>query len=219
MFYLAQTLSCLGELAESRDVYAKRAAMEGGFSEETFHSLLKTGELSIKTGIEWPVCMSWLLRAFEHSNRVEPLLLIAWHYKNKSEFMLAFTFLRTACSLSYPHDAILFVDKKAYEYTRWHLMGIVAYYTSLPNNEQLVIGKEACEKAIESGNNVKLDTHNLQFYVTRPIPSVPLVPSKKTKSEFIRENNETLRKHFPRLSEKQIESRANLLWKKERATK
>ena len=164
LFYLAQTCSCLNQIEDSFYYNKLRTSVEG-FQEEKFHAYLRCGELSERLNHSWHDSMTHYMKAFEHSSssgstgRVEPLLKIANYYKNKNNWILSFTFSRLACSLAYPFDAILFVDKIDYDYTRWHVLGIVAYYIGEYN-----IGKEACLTAIKAGNNIELDQKNLEFY-------------------------------------------------------
>jgi hypothetical protein len=66
-----------------------------------------------------------------------------------------------ACKLLFPFNQILFIDRRAYDYTRWHLLGIVAYYVGRYKE-----GKEACLKALEMENN-ELDLKNLIWYMKK----------------------------------------------------
>jgi glycosyltransferase involved in cell wall biosynthesis len=158
LFYLAQTCSCLSEIEDSFYYYKLRSELEG-FQEEKFHSFLRCGEFSEKLKHNWYDSLGYYMKAFEHSSRVEPLIRIAQYYNKVKKWLLSYTFIKLACTLPYPENAILFVDKHAYDYTRWHIMGIVAYYCGAYND-----GKIARLKAIETGLNYNLDKHNLEFY-------------------------------------------------------
>jgi hypothetical protein len=161
LFYLAQTCSCLNQKEESFNYYKERSELEG-FQEEKFLSFYKCGNLSHELNRPWSDTMSWYLKAVEHSNRIEPLIKISTYYKNIQNWSLAFTFINLACELQYPKDSILFVDKYMYDYLRWHLMGIIAFYYN-----KFKEGKEACIKAIQTNINKTLDTNNLQFYLNK----------------------------------------------------
>lgn len=158
IFYLAQTYSCLNQSEDALKYYSLRSTLENGFWEERFQSYYRCGELSEKIGKPWHESMKWYIEAFEYSARVEPLLKISEHYKDKNWF-LSYTFANLACKLEYPEKCILFVDKQAYEYKRWHILGIAGWYSG-----SYVEGKIACQKAIENGANIKVDTANLKFY-------------------------------------------------------
>ena len=159
VFYLAQTYGCLNEHSESFKYYKMRSEMEG-FSDEVFFSLLRCGELLEKIeDSSWEDSMKFYMRAIVHSKRVEPAMRIAEYYKEKGEWILAYTFADLACNMKYPKDCVLFVNKHKYEYERWHLLGIIAYYAGF-----FTRGKIACEIAIRNGHNVDLDKNNLKFY-------------------------------------------------------
>ena len=158
VFYLAQTLSCLNEVEEAFYYYKLRTIMEG-FYEEKYHAFFRTGEISATLGHPWSDTMGWYMKAFEMLPRVEPMIKIAEYYKNIKNWRLAYTFIKLACGLDYPEELILFVDKLSYTYTRWHIMGIVAYY-----HGEYADGKKACLNALKENPESKTDTFNLKFY-------------------------------------------------------
>jgi glycosyltransferase involved in cell wall biosynthesis len=162
-FYLAQTFLCLSEIEDAFYYYKLRTHLQG-FEEERFISYLKCGELSEKLNHPWSESMAWYIKAFEHSERVEPLLKLVEHYRlvsppSPQSWKLAFSYISIACELSYPTDCILFVDKLAYTYKRWHLLGIVGFYCN-----KLVEGKLGCLKALEHCPESDIDKRNLTFY-------------------------------------------------------
>jgi glycosyltransferase involved in cell wall biosynthesis len=165
VFYLAQTCACLGKKQESLQYYTIRSTM-GGFGEEVFHSLLNMGKLRLEIIMagEQPVdesIPSCFLKAFEHSKRAEPLMFLCQYYRQRGDFMCAYMFIQMACQLSYPTDCILFVDKRCYDYVRWHEMGIVGYYCNMYES-----GLNGCLKAI-SAEDKDIDKNNLQFYTNK----------------------------------------------------
>lgn len=168
VFYLAQTLSCLREWEESYRYYKERSEMSNGFWEEQYFSCLKCGELCEKIGRPWEESLGWYMKAAffkSDANRVEPLIPIINKYMGDKNWTAAFMFASQACKISYPTSCILFVDKKSYHYTRWHLMGIIAYYL-----KEDLVGKDACEKAIEASGSdaeIQLNSNNLKWYVER----------------------------------------------------
>jgi len=171
VFYLAQTYSCLGQAEDSLKYYKLRSTMVG-FWEENFQALLRCGELSETLGHDWYDSMSWYMKAFEHTPRVEPILKIAEHYKDKN-WLLCYTFSKMACNLEYPTNCILFVDKQSYEHKRWRLLGIAAWYAGFYED-----GKNACKKAIESGVSVDLDKFNLKFYEDKELEDKKIIKDK-----------------------------------------
>jgi glycosyltransferase involved in cell wall biosynthesis len=158
VFYLAQTCSCLGDNEDALYYYKMRATMDG-FQEEKFHAYLRAGDVSLMLGHSWDDTMKWYMNACEHSTRAEPIIKIAEHYASKHKWLLSFTFSELACRMKYPEYCLLFVDKLAYDYQRWHQMGISGYHAGFMEH-----GKAACQKALEHGHNACLDRRNLEWY-------------------------------------------------------
>lgn len=156
-FYLAQTYECLGKLKDALRTYKVRSYMLG-FYEERFVSTLRVGNLYQELKSPWEKAFTWYMRAFHLIERVEPLLKIVDYYVGINQYTTAWWYLNIACSLEYPKANILFVDKDAYEYQRWHLMGIVAWYCN-----KFSQGEQACQRAIKE-KGLKVDKDNLKFY-------------------------------------------------------
>jgi glycosyltransferase involved in cell wall biosynthesis len=231
VFYLAQTCSCLNQIDEALFYYKIRSTLEG-FQEEKFHSFLRSGELSQKLRHDWHDSFIWYMKAFEHSQRVEPLLYISIYYINIKMWILAYTYLKLACNLPYPKEAILFVNKNDYDYKRWHLMGIVAFYVG-----QYMDGRNACLIAIEytknnndSNINNDLDEKNLKFYLDKenelmggrmgnnPTQAAQqqnqqIAEKAQTRKQFVDSQMQIIKSEHPLLTDKQIFTRANMLWK------
>jgi glycosyltransferase involved in cell wall biosynthesis len=205
VFYLAQTCSCLHQYEEAFYYYKLRSELEG-FQEEKFHGYLRTANLSQQLCHNWYDTLTYYMKAVEHSNRAEPLIRIAEHYNKQKNWILAFHFSQWACSLEYPKDAILFVNKHDYDYTRWHILGIVAYYCGKYEE-----GKNACLKAIEKGLNVELDKSNLKFY-TDKLNEINDNKENINKKKFIENSVKELQK-TSNMTTKQLEKLALNKWK------
>lgn len=156
-FYLAQTYECLGCLEDALRTYKIRSRMVG-FYEERFIATLRVANLYQEVKAPWEKAFTWYMRAFHLIERVEPLLKVANYYLGVNQYMTAWWYLNIACNLEYPHDNILFVDKDAYDYQRWHVMGIVAWYC-----HKFKQGKQACQRAIKQ-KDLTVDKNNLMFY-------------------------------------------------------
>lgn len=179
IFYLAQTCGCLSLLTEAYQYYILRTKEEG-FIEEQYHSYYRLGELSRNLGHPWEESLNWYIKAFGHSQRVEPLCRIAEYYltqnykkENKEEWMTAYLFISTACKLMYPHNQILFVNRKDYLYTRWHLMGRIGYYVGRYKE-----GKEGCIRALQFEEN-ETDYSNLIFYLKQEPETKQMIQTQK----------------------------------------
>jgi glycosyltransferase involved in cell wall biosynthesis len=161
LFYLAQTYGCLDELEKCYEFYKLRV-QTGGFLEEVFHSYLRMGEVGARLGRQWNIILDHFICAFEVLGRAEPLVRLAEYYRSQNMWKSAYMFIKKACELEYPKQAVLFVDKRLYEYGRWHLLGIVAYY-----DEKYKEGEEACRMAIKTGPEFEIDKNNLKFYLEK----------------------------------------------------
>lgn len=169
LFYLAQTMGCLGLHQEAYQFYLLRIKQQG-FWEEIYHSYFRLGELSVMMKHNWEESFMWYMRAFQHSQRVEPLLKIAEYYldhnlqgENKPEWHTCYMYAQMATQLAWPQNQILFRDLASYTYKRHHLLGRAAYYVGRYKE-----GKEACLKAIEA-KNLDVDKNNLKFYLEKEI--------------------------------------------------
>jgi glycosyltransferase involved in cell wall biosynthesis len=157
-YYLAQTYDCLGNKEKALEFYTLRSMM-GGFLEEVFNATLKAGDNSAT----WNDKLSSYLKAYNLMKRAEPLVKIGEHYRLQKMFNVAYMFAKMACSLEYPSDCVLFVDNDIYTYRRWHLLGIVSYYSG-----DFAEGKEACLNAIKV-KHLEIDINNLKFYIQREV--------------------------------------------------
>jgi glycosyltransferase involved in cell wall biosynthesis len=225
-FYLAQTCACLQDNEEALMYYKIRSKLEG-FQEEKFHAFLRCGELTEKLKFDWYDAFVYYMKAFEHTHRAEPLLYIANHYMIEKSWILAYTYLKLACNLSYPTECILFVNRLDYDYKRWHMMGISAYYCG-----QFVDGKNACLIAIEFAKNnpsrcyIDIDQKNLQFYLEKEkelnqnnnnnnqqINNNIIKNEIVTKKQFIDKLSSELIQTNPKLTQKQLHTRVTMAWK------
>lgn len=225
LFYLAQTCQCLG-LQDEALYYSKLRLELQGFIEERFHSYIRCGTTSIVLGHDWNDCMKWFIRCYEEFRRAEPLVKIADYYRHKADALgkdkksafnlwrTAYMYIKEACQLSYPEECILFVDKGVYEYYRWHVMGVVAFYVG-----SFEEGKEACLKAIAQNINKEINEKNLQFYLDAEKKTGRKNPEKiVTKQQFITKTELELQKQFPDVPRAQIIKRAAAMWKKRSKT-
>jgi len=209
LFYLAQTYSCLKDNENAYYYYKLRSKLQEGFFEERYESCFKCGELSENLNLDWYDSFAWYMKAFEIIPRVEPLVKITDYYRRKSNWIIAHTFAKLACELPYPDNCILFIDKIAYEYKRWHLYSIIAFYVG--NFEE---GEKACNLAIKNGTkynilSVELDKSNLKFYLEKKKEGIKII----TKNEFIKAKIEELQKENPKISHKESYQKAKLEWK------
>jgi hypothetical protein len=110
-------------------------------------------------GIDPDRAVHHFLDALNVCERVEPLLALAFLFRDQGKWLLAFYFCNIALQLPYPDHLLLEVDRKAYIYTRYHLMGIIGFYV-----QRFDVGKRACEEAIRVAHHSN-DIETLKFYI------------------------------------------------------
>lgn len=109
VFYLAQSYFDLGDFANARRWYARRAEM-GGWEEEVYYSLYRVGESMTQLEEPWPEIQDAFLRAWEsRPTRAEALHAIARHYRKEGRYQLAYLFAQRAAAIPLPDEDILFV--------------------------------------------------------------------------------------------------------------
>lgn len=160
VYYLAQTYMCLGMNELAVKYFKERSDMNDNFYEEKFHAIMNLAHCksNIKNNKDDEIICLYL-DAYNIAQRVEPLIQLTYIYLDKQKYHNAYLFAKLAVSLKYPEDAMLFVSKENYEYTRYHLLGIVAFYVN-----DLKSGKDACDKAIMARQQ-QIDINNRKFYI------------------------------------------------------
>ena len=161
MFYLAQTCECLGDPADALYYYRLRSMLDG-FEEERFQSFVRAGDNALKLGHSPEECIVWFMKAYSHSKRAEPLVKIGNIYNSMGKNHVASMFYKEACLLQFPTEAILFVDRKTYDYERHHKMGISGWYSG-----NYFEGKLGCIRALQADPNSQVDNNNLKYYIEK----------------------------------------------------
>ena len=158
-FYLAQTYECLNNLEEAYQIYQYRAELNG-WDEENFMTFLRLGNLAKQLyPNDWPLAMNYFLKAFSlRPHRIEPLLKIADYYWPHN-IPTGYLFLCYAYEIPYPEKDLLFVDKEAYDYTRYEMMSRSAWYMG-----QYALGEEATEIALKVHPHTEHLLKNLALY-------------------------------------------------------
>jgi glycosyltransferase involved in cell wall biosynthesis len=127
VFYLAQSCFDLGEFANARDWYRRRAEM-GGWEEEVFYALYRVGESMAALGAPWPEVLDAYLRSWEYRPvRAEPLHAIARAYRIAGRYALGHLFAQRAADIPRPDDA-LFVGADVYAWRALDEQAICAYW-------------------------------------------------------------------------------------------
>ena len=116
VFYLAQSYYDLGDYANARDWYARRADM-GGWEEEVYCAIFRLGESMAQLGAPWQETQDAYLRAWEfRPTRAEPLHAIAYAYRVAQRYHLGHLFAERAASIPLPVADTLFVGADVYAF-------------------------------------------------------------------------------------------------------
>jgi len=114
VFYLAQSYYDLGDFANARDWYGRRAEM-GGWDEEVYLALFRMGQAMSQLDAHWPDVQHTYLRAFEfRPTRAEPLHAIAHRYRSDKRYRLGYLFAERAAQIPLPEQDTLFVGGDVY---------------------------------------------------------------------------------------------------------
>ncbi len=160
-FYLAQTYDCLGDLENARLWYTKRCELLG-WDEENFMARYRLACVYERMD-DWKNALHYHLEAFNlRPSRIESLVHIASYYLRKQQIPLAFIFALAACQVPYPATDTLFIEKELYDYSRFDLLGIAAWYLG-----KFQMGKDAVKKALAIHPEHKHLHQNLALYNTK----------------------------------------------------
>ncbi|VBA50422.1 hypothetical protein LAUMK142_02586 [Mycobacterium pseudokansasii] len=116
VFYLAQSYYDLGDFANARTWYARRAEM-GGWEEETYYALWRVAVSMGELNEPWPDVRDAYLRAWEfRPTRAEPLFAIAARYRTDGSYPLGYEFANRAAEIPFPDQDMLFVRAEIYSW-------------------------------------------------------------------------------------------------------
>lgn len=151
-FYLAQSYDGLNDLANASYWYTRRCQMPDYVSER-FVSHFRLGQTYEKMG-RWDLAIQAYLNGTALvPTRIECLIKLAEHYWQQDNKELAYMFTARAIDVPQTTD-ILFVEQYMYDYTRYSLLSMTAWYVGKYEE-----GYQATLKALE----VRPDLHHLNF--------------------------------------------------------
>lgn len=174
MFYLAQTLACLGEYENAFDMYQRRGDIITGFWEERFHSFLRSGEIKLAHCNDRDEAIPQFFKASMIDCRAESLTMLSKMFKDQNDFITSYMFSRAACDLVYPKHNILFVSLVDYEYERWQNHSVICFYTG-----RYTEGLKALDIAKKYGKDPQLNEQNTEQYEKKKgLPDTKLFPAE-----------------------------------------
>lgn len=124
-YYFAQSLRDAGELHRAYYAFLQRAAMTGGFREETFWALLWAAKLAPFVGVSDEEVIARHEDAHRFwPERAEPLYERALVHRGRDQYEQAIALMNEANTKPYPVDARWLVDLGAYSYAALSAAGI-----------------------------------------------------------------------------------------------
>jgi len=172
LFYLGQTYDCLGDWENAYTFYQKRAALHG-WDEENFITQFRLGNVALHLIAQddanlCPLAIKHYIEAFSlRPHRAEPLIKMAQYYLSRNEMHLAFLFASRAVQIPYPFQDNLFIEKYMYDFMRYDVLGICAWYVG-----EYEVGEWAVRKALEYDPTAPHLHRNLNFYTDRKDPKL-----------------------------------------------
>ena len=161
LFYLGQTYECLHDWENAYTYYKKRAEIKG-WDEEDFMTQYRLGRVAQmittphrKFGVPLPI-QHYLAAVALRPHRAEPVIQIAKYYADVGDIQLAFLYASRAVKIAYPTKDLLFVERDLYDFARYDLLGICAWYVG-----EYELGEWAVRKALE----VKPHAEHLHYYL------------------------------------------------------
>jgi tetratricopeptide (TPR) repeat protein len=114
VFYLAQTYYCMGDLANARKWYGRRAEM-GGWEQDGYFARWRLAQAMSEAGEPWPDVQDAYLKAWEfRPTRAEPLYAIARRFRIDARYQLGYVFAKRAAQIPFPDDDVIFVSADVY---------------------------------------------------------------------------------------------------------
>jgi glycosyltransferase involved in cell wall biosynthesis len=161
-FYLAQSWRDAHQPDKALAMYEKRAAMDDGFEEEAWHSLLEVAKLSARLGRGNAAVIDAYLRAYERRpSRAESLCYLAVYLREHERIAAGYPFARIANETPRPDD-ILFIDDAVYAWRAKDECAVAAYWTGR-FEESFALNAELLEEGALPENEKERVQHNLDF--------------------------------------------------------
>lgn len=169
-FYLAQTYDCLNMWDEAFLYYTKRTELEGSMEENAL-AWYRRAKVAEKL-YERTQDQDWKAKAIHsyitswnmYPYKIEAAVSLAKLLINDHDFKLAYAILKEIYDTPYPstQHCVLISDKIAYDFTRYELMSIAAWYV-----DDYEWGKKAAIKALRYNFELSYLHRNLALYVTK----------------------------------------------------
>jgi glycosyltransferase involved in cell wall biosynthesis len=206
-FYLAQSYFDSKQFEKAEQAYAHRASM-GGWREEVFYSIFRTGICKMMLGKPWPDAQDTFLQAWNiKPDRAEPLYHLSRVHRDNGNNHLAYLFAKSALEIPYPEGDILFINDDMYKWMVLDEYASTAFYVG-----DFEKGYKACETLIRMVDNGEISKEHRERFVTNlehyksslqglrreDMDKIKIIKDKKKKKEVDRKkavkNQENLKK-------------------------
>lgn len=172
LFYLAQTYECLSDLKNAYKYYLKRSKVKGWVEEDmvaTYRLGILAENLSqVDDTITWHTALDFYLKAYAlRPHRIESLVKIALYYLPTNPH-LSYVYMKHACSVPYPKDDLLFVPREMYDFVRYDVLSVAAWYAA-----DYVGGRDATIMALKAFPNNDALKQKLEVYEAMIQKSAP----------------------------------------------
>ena len=133
VFYLAQSYRDLGDTANARKWYARRADMADDWDEERYCAMFEAAQAMSRLDEPWPNVQDAYLRAWEfRPSRAEPLHAIAFHYRSQERYRLGHLFAERAAEIPLPEGDSLFIGADVYAWRAADEQAVCASWLDKP---------------------------------------------------------------------------------------
>ncbi len=140
-FYLAQSYFDSQQWDKAEAAYLRRVEL-GGWEEECYYSLFRVALIAMSRPNQlWSDIQEKLLNAYDYRPcRAEALHTIARYLRSQNKQRSAYLFARSAASLPYPTQDILFIDTNIYKWMCLDELAATAFYV-----HDYQLGWQACD--------------------------------------------------------------------------
>ena len=170
LFYIANSHADLGAHGLAVAFYDRRVAV-GGWPEEVWMSLLKSGRSSIYAGHAADGIHKLLAAHQMRPHRAEALWSLAEHYRARSEFHAGLAFAAAGLRIGYPADDSLFIETPVYDHGMKFEFSVCAYYAGDPSTKEL--GRHVAQALAVHRGAPDICRYNLAFWARNLVDHAP----------------------------------------------
>lgn len=192
MFYLAQSLKDAGRHEEALAWYRRRAAA-GGWAEEQWYARYQAAGCLFALGRDEEAVSAALAAWNERPGRLEPLALLAGHFRERAQYNLCCEFAVLGRGRSFPEQDRLFIEPEVYAWRFDQELSIAGFYATDPGHRDL--GAHCCHGLAQSRDappgvrhqargNLKFYAHKADAWLGLEILAAYTAPGPQSHSSF-----------------------------------